>query len=229
MTHFQSLEKCTRRISNHWKFLPTALFIATSAAFAADAGSNSLRVISGPLKRVGSVELDAATKTVVATGFVETVSGVLDYLAVGMTGKRYESVLTLELNAVDLQTALLLCGAKAGEPMKARDEGPPRGSPLNIWVEWTADGAKKTVAAEELIWNHRENKPVKTDWIFTGSVVANGHFGAADEDCFVATRWDPYAIVNIGGEIGKTYEDVYVNTNTVPATNTPVRVYFQAR
>ena len=247
LNKFQSLEKQMNKSSNPWKYVRHGrekaqeaqggilfmhflrVFAATSCLAVFSEAADEPQKTSGPLKRVGSVEIDAATRTVVATGFVQTASDVLDYLAVGLNGKRYESVLTLELNAMDLQTALLLCGAKAGEPMNARDEGPPHGTPLNIRVGWTTNGVEKIVAAEDLIWNHRDNKPVKADWIFTGSVIVNGRFGASDEECFVAVRWDPYAIANIGSDLGKSYEDVYANTNTVPATNTPVTVYFQVR
>ncbi len=229
MKNFQSLEKTATQSSNHWKiFAIAAAFVISAVAVAAEPAAQPPK-FSGPLKRVGSVEVDAATKTVVATGFVEQVFGLLDYLAVGVNGKRYESLLTLELNPMDLQTALLLCGAKAGEPMSARDSGPPSGSPVKMWVAWKTNGTELVVPAESLIWDHAENKPVPTDWTFTGSVVRDGHFGASDEECFVAVRWDPYAIVNISNGLGKTYGDVYVNTNAVPASNTAVRVFFQAR
>lgn len=223
MKNFQSLENYGAGISSLWKF-SLAVFLAAASVYAAE-----LPKFTGPLKRLGSVEIDAASKTVVATGAMETASGVLDYLAVGPEGKRYESVLRLDVNALDLQTALLLCGAKAGPPMTARDAGPPKGSPVDIWVEWEANGAKKIARGEELIWNHREDKPVTTEWVFTGSVVEDGRLAAVADQSFVATRWDPYAIVNITSDLGKTYTDVFVNTNAVPATNTPVRIYFQSR
>lgn len=234
MTSFQSLENTRCRISNHWKRWACVAFLAVcSVALAAEpATTNALPLkLSGTPKRLGSVAVDAASRTVVTTGFVETVSGVLDLLACGSGGKRYESVLVLELNPLDLQTALLLVGAKAGEPMKSTEQGPPKGSPVKIWVEWTTTNSEhKVVAAEDLLWNHRDGKPVKTDWIFNGSVIGDGgRFGAQVEESFVATRWDPLAIVNIGCDLGANYTDVFVNTNTVPPAGTSVKMYFQAQ
>jgi hypothetical protein len=49
------------------------------------------------------------------------------------------------------------------------------------------------------------------------------------EESFLATRWDPLAIVNIGCDLGANYTDVFVNTNTVPPAGTSVTLYIQAQ
>lgn len=225
MKTFQPLEPAVPKPSNLWKIVCFCLcLLAVAHSFAAE-----LPKMTGPLKRLGSVEMDVATKIIVATGFVEQSSGVLDYLACGLNGRRYEGVLTLELNAIDLQTALLLAGAKAGKPMTSRHGDPPAGTSVQIWVEWETNGVKKVVDGDELIWNHKDNKPIKTDWIFTGSRVMDGRFAASEDENFLAVRWDPNSIVNIADELGKSYGDVFVNRKVVPETNTPVRVYFKAK
>ena len=96
---------------------------------------------------LGAVRLDAATKTVIATGWVNQTDGAVEVLACGPKGKVHESVFVLALNPLDLQAALLLAGLKGGEPMPDIGVGPPNGSPLDIYVDWRQDGEARTARA----------------------------------------------------------------------------------
>ena len=89
---------------------------------------------------LGSVQVDSLTKTVTATGWVNQIEGPIEVLACGIKGKVHESVFVLALNPLDLQAALLLAGLKGGEPMPSIGEGPPKGSPVDLRVEWNANG-----------------------------------------------------------------------------------------
>ena len=80
---------------------------------------------------LGSVQLDSATKTVTATGWVNQIEGPIEVLACGIKGKVHESVFVLVLNPLDLQAALLLAGLKGGPPMPALGVGRPRARP---WI-----------------------------------------------------------------------------------------------
>src|ERR1700690_2742862 len=66
--------------------------------------------------RLGTVLVDADDKAVIATGHVNQVEGAIELLACGERGKTHESVFALDVYPVDLQTALLLVGAKYGKP-----------------------------------------------------------------------------------------------------------------
>lgn len=227
MKNFQRLDDSAPKSSNRW-MRRLGVSCAVLGLFAGvRTVADELPKLEGPLKRLGSVELHVATKTVVATGFVEQTSGVLDYLVCGLNGRRYEGLVTVEVSAIDLQTALLLAGAKAGKAMTGRDVAPPEGTPVNIWIEWETNGVKKVYPGEELVWNQKEQKPVKTEWRFNGSRVVEGRFAATEDDNLIAVRWDPNSIINIADELGRTYGDVFVNRKLVPESNTPVRVYLQ--
>lgn len=185
---------------------------------------------NGPIATIGSVKLDSATKTVIATGWVNQTSGPIEVLACGPAGKVHESVFVLGLNPLDLQTALLLAGLKSGEPMPAIGQGPPNGAPVDVFVDWKSGDETKTARAESFVWNVEDDANVdETPWIFTGSVVKDGQFKALAEESLVVTYWDPYAIVNLPLLCGSNDEILVVNSNTVPPYQTPVTIRFIPR
>lgn len=184
----------------------------------------------GTMAILGAVQLDSATKTVVATGWVNQIEGPIEVLACGVQGKVHESVFVLALNPLDLQAALLLAGLKGGEPMAAIGEGPPAGAPVDVFVDWKSGGETKTARAETFVWNLEANAVLpETPWTFTGSVVKDGQFKALAEESLVVTYWDPYAIVNLPLPCGANDEILAVNTNTVPPHATPVVFRFVPR
>ena len=187
-------------------------------------------VWQGDTASLGSVRLDAATKTVSATGWVNQTSGAIEVLACGVQGKVHESVFVLALNPLDLQAALLLAGLKGGAPMAAIGQGPPAGAPVDIWVDWQAGGEARSARAETFVWNIAENAGLpETPWTFTGSVVKDGQFKALAEESLVVTYWDPYAIVNLPLPCGADDEILAVNSNAVPPYQTPVTLRFVPR
>ncbi len=179
---------------------------------------------------IGSVRLDSATKTVVATGWVNQTEGPIEVLACGVQGKVHESVFVLAVNPLDLQAALLLAGLKRGEPMPELGVGPPKGDPVDLVVEWTANGESRSARAESFVWNLEANAVLpETPWTFTGSVVKDGHFKALAEESLVVTYWDPFAIVNLPLPCGSNDEILVVNTNAVPPYETPIALRFTPR
>ena len=184
----------------------------------------------GQTATLGSVKLNAATKTVSATGWVNQTSGAIEVLACGVQGKVHESVFVLALNPLDLQAALLLTGLKAGEPMPVIGEGPPHGGPVDIFVDWKAGDETHTARAETFVWNIEDDAVLpETPWTFTGSIVKDGQFKALAEESLVVTYWDPYAIVNLPLPCGANDEILVVNSNTVPAYRTPITMRFVPR
>ncbi|MGD9780897.1 MAG: YdjY domain-containing protein [Kiritimatiellia bacterium] len=230
-------------------FLALGLALALAAAaraFAQDAGPADAPVVypvgsepqpepspvrwEGPVAILGAVRLDSATKTVTATGWVNQIEGPIEVLACGPEGKVHESVFVLALNPLDLQAALLLAGLKGGEPMAEIGQGPPRGDPVDVFVDWQEGGEAKTARAESFVWNLEANAALpETSWTFTGSVVKDGQFKALAEESLVVTYWDPYAIVNLPLPCGANDEILAVNTNAAPPYQTPVAIRFVPR
>lgn len=179
---------------------------------------------------VGSVRVDPRTRTVIATGWVNQVVGAIELLACGPGGKTHESLFVLDLNPVDLQAGLLLLGLKPGTPPRGLGTGRPSGTGVDLWVDWQAQGATKTMRAEQFVFNVEMRKPLpKTPWIFTGSVFEEGEFKALAEESLVATYWDPWAIINLPLLCGSNDEILVVNSNSIPALHTPVTFRIRAR
>jgi hypothetical protein len=173
----------------------------------------------------GNVLLETATKTVVATGWVNQTEGPIEVMVCGAKGKVHESVLVAPVNPLDFQSACLLAGMKGGKPMPEFGMGPPDGSKVDIFVEWEADGETKRARAESFA-RYAATKAALEDgpWLFTGSMSKDGEFKAFAEESLVVTYWDPYAILNIASEVGKDDELLEANPETVPPYGTPVRI-----
>jgi hypothetical protein len=179
------------------------------------------------LKRVGTVNVDADQRMVVVTGFVNQVEGAIELFACGTRGKTHESVLVLDVYPVDLHAALVLLGASCGPPAHGLGRGPPKGDTMAIWVAWTQDGQRRAVPAEQMIRFRRNSRVLpRTEWVFSGSTFEDGKYKALVEESLVATYWDPWAIINIGSNVGADDELLSVNTRGAPPLHTPVTVYF---
>lgn len=184
----------------------------------------------GPIARFGAVTLDSQTRVVSATGWVNQVEGAIELFACGPKGKLHECVFVLALNPIDLQAALLLAGHKAGATMPAMGEGPPKGSPMDIHVEWELEGEPHRERAEKFIWAVPDNSALPDSiWIFTGSMIYEGRFMGFAEESLVASYWDPYAIVNLDHPYGANDELLHANPETVPPFGTPVTFFFTPR
>ena len=176
------------------------------------------------LRALGTVQIDADARMVVATGFVNQVEGAIELLVCGPGGKTHESVFVMQAHAMDLQAALLLIGLKPGEPRQELGEGPPRGPRVDVWITWVdADGRRVAQPAEFFAYNVETEKVLPFNgWAFTGSVVIDGQFKALAEESFIVTFWDPWAILNIRNEGGSNDEWRAVNRAVVPPLHTPV-------
>jgi hypothetical protein len=182
-------------------------------------------VDSARLLRMGTVQVDADARMVVVTGFVNQVEDAIELLACGPGGKTHESIFVMQAHAMDLQTALLLLDLKPGPPHEELGQGPPNGPRVDVWVTWTDEtGARHAHPAELFAYNIETGRVLPhTGWAFTGSVILDGQFKALAEESYLATFWDPWAILNIlNNEVGPDDELLAVNRALVPPLNTPV-------
>ena len=183
-------------------------------------------VKDGDTVHFGSVDLDMATKAVTCTGWVNQARGIVEVLACGAEGKVHESVLVLPVNPLDLQAALLLAGNKGGEPMPGFGVGPARGSPVDLWVEWTdkESGETRKARAETFVLDVEQGTALEEGpWVFTGAIMKDGEFKALSEETLMATYWDPYAIINNPYASGGNDDILFANPDTVPPEGTPIR------
>jgi hypothetical protein len=140
--------------------------------------------IGRDLVRVGNVLVDTAKKELSVTGFVNDVQ-VLEFLANTKGGwKAYESALELDTNAVNFNVGCLLIGLDPAGASVAKfqfDPTPPKGHPVEMFVEWDEAGKPRRIRAEQLIYS-RGTKQTLTEgpWVYTGSVFQEGNVYLAE-------------------------------------------------
>jgi len=173
----------------------------------------------------GSVWVDPPRRELVISGFVNQVEGAIELFACGPGGKTHESVLVLFAEAADIQAALLLLGLKHGDPMPGLGMGPPRGDHVILEVFWEEEGRPRRARAEDFIYDHHARRKANHGaWVFNGSDFREGYFLARAEESYIATYWDPWAIINLSSRIGEDDERLSVNRKTIPPLHTLVRL-----
>jgi len=142
--------------------------------------------------------------------------------------KLYESLLELDVNAYEFNLALILMGLdqKKGEAsMRHFDPNPPKGDPVDIWVEWMEGSNKKSLQAENLIYDtKRKTIMPKTSWVYAGShILENGAFLAQMDGVLISFVHDPAAIIDSASDFGLTaYGMLVVNKDVTPAVGTEI-------
>ena len=101
----------------------------------------------------------------------------------------------------------------------------PKGDPVQIWVEWEADGEIKRYRAEDLVFNRvKQDHMEYTDWVFTGSRFNNGVFMAQAVGTMITTFRDPDAIINNPLPEGADDTVYIVNSRIAPPKGTEIRM-----
>lgn len=206
--------------------------LLTGWAWAAASGGEpaAAPVWKDGVAHLGSVRVDPRTRTVLADGWVNQVSGPIELLACGKGGKTHESVFVLDVHPLDLQTGLLLLGLEPGTPPSGLGQPGAAGPVLDIHVDWELKGKRRSLPAERFILHVERQQPLKKiPWLFTGSTIEDGEFKALAEESLVATYWDPWAILNIGDPAGADDEILAVNKRLIPPLNTPITMRFRPR
>jgi len=150
------------------------------------------------LYRIGRVTVDTEQREATVRGWINMNTGVIEYLACSAGGKLHESLLVLDVKPIHLQVALILLGLESESSLERQSElNPPKGDPVEIWVQWEEGKESKRVRAEKMVLDHRKKGPMQNiQWIYTGSVVYQGRFIAEIERSLIATYHDPAAIIN---------------------------------
>ena len=167
-----------------------------------------------------------------ATGrLAEGAGDLLEFLAVEITGRTYESLLTLDCRPSGMQTALLLLGCKPHEKSGTR---------LVLKLEWSLEGRTHRVSIEELLLERRTLKaPGPLPWIFTGSrfvrlAGAEAEVFLADaEEAFIGLYSHEGLLIQLGGDFGNPYRSTeagfVANVGRLPPKGTPIRLVLGVR
>ena len=199
-------------------------------------GPNSLlKKVAPGVFRLGDIEIVKKNRSISFPALINMNKGLLEYLLVYQSGKTHESLFRTQVRPYDLQLVFLLLGFKgADKPLRFQgDPNKPKGEPLVINITYSgADGKAVTISPQEWVVKINQNKPQnvkKMDWVYTGSIIANGNFLAQSQGSIIAIFHDPVAIIdNVtpGGESDKVW---FVKEGTVPPPGTPVTLTIKSK
>ena len=150
--------------------------------------------------RIGKILVDIAKKELSVAGVINNVQ-VLEFLANMKEGfKAYESAMELETNAVNFNVACLLIGLDPVGAVPARfqfDSEPPKGHPVEVFVEWDESGRTRRVRAEQFLYDRVTKQTLSEGpWIYTGSVIyETNRYLAETEGVLVGFMHTPAPII----------------------------------
>lgn len=179
--------------------------------------------------RVGSILIDRRLGELTVAGVVNS-APVLEYLANARQGyKAYESALELDCSAVEFNTALILLGLdpEHGVPSKQKFEAePPRGDPVEIWVEWQEGGETVRRRGEEVLFDTRLQRTLaRGPWVYTGSVLyPDGTYLAEADGVLIGFMHTPESIIDSPQPLQSDWGDVQLNPDLGLEEGTPVKL-----
>jgi len=179
--------------------------------------------------RICDLVLDRKAGEVRVSGAIAVREGPLEYLICAPEGKLYESLLRADVDPYHLHLALLLIGLQPKNNLEFQgDPATPEGDPLGIFVSWKAGDERVTHRADELLWEpYNEKAMTRTDWVFTGSMFADGAFAASINKSIVAVYNDPVAIINNPLATGADDTSYSAHTAALPEVGTEVEIVFR--
>jgi hypothetical protein len=152
------------------------------------------------LFRLQKVTVDTKSREVRVPGRINKVD-MLEFIANTEGGfKAYESAITVDTNAVNFNTALLLIGmdkSRSRVPTQHFDPVPPAGDPVELWFEVGSPAQGKPRRIEELIFDQRSNTTLPVGpWVYTGStVLSDGRYVAELDGVLIGFVHSPAPII----------------------------------
>ena len=180
--------------------------------------------------KIGSVLLDRPAGEIRFPGAIAIREGALEYLACAPNGKLYESLLRADVNPYNLQLALLLLGLQPKNNLTYQgDPTTPAGDPVTILVAWKTEEGSALHRVEDLLWARFKKKTMgRTDWVFSGSMFAEGVFAASVNKSLIALFNDPTAILNNPLPTGADDTAYVAHTEALPPVDTVVEIILRA-
>jgi hypothetical protein len=203
------------------------LLMASGAETTAPHTNAPLKAVAPGVFELGKVRLNKTEGSVSFPAVINLSPGLIEYLVVTENGKIHESLLRTEVEPFHIHTAMLLIGAKgAGTNMfPEKPTGALPGDKINLEVSWKIEGKKHNRRGEELVYNGQTKSTMSQGhWIYNGSRIFEGTFIAQQDGSIVSLIEDPDALIN-NPRPGRESDEIWeVNTNGLPALNSPVEV-----
>jgi hypothetical protein len=123
--------------------------------------------------------------------------GQLELLLTRKQTKEHEAILSADVDARAVHSALLAAGAKAGTPVRYQpDYKPATGSQIKVTLAYEKDGKPVTVNAREWVRRIGDKKDLDSDWVFPGSQLIPDPFDKDTPPAYAANQGDLICVSN---------------------------------
>lgn len=180
--------------------------------------------------RIGTIEVDKEAQRFTVPGtIIDLAEGMpLEFLTVSKGGlKSYESLIELDVSAVEFNLACILIGLdadKASHPQRHFDPDPVTGDLVDLRVSWVDDGEKKTFKVEQLL--RGADEAVEHLWVYTGSFFTDrGDYVPTLTGTLIGFVHDRESIIQHQAGLGLgNYGAITYDPDVRPPAGTPVEV-----
>jgi hypothetical protein len=198
-------------------------------------GQPAVEKLGPNLYRVGRIRVDTARREMSVAGTINPDVKTLEFIANGRDGLRaYETAVTLDTDAVTLNTALLLIGLDRSRSRKAPtrhfDPAIPEGDAVEISFECAGRECQR-MPVERLMFDQTTKEPLAGGtWVYTGSAfLPDGRYLAQVDGTLVSFVHDPASIIEyaVGAGLNR-YGSIILNPNLGLSAGTAVTMTFKA-
>jgi len=184
--------------------------------------------------RIRNIVVEKRLKRFTVPGTILREEPPLEFLAVTKGGlKAYESLVELETDAYEFNTACILIGLDPDHGRAPRahfDPQPSEGDPVDIWISWNENGKASRVEAADLVRRGEMTLP-RGDWVYTGSILTpEGKYLAQLDGTLIGFVHDPSSIIEHRAGFGMgDWGSVGPNPSLLPAVGTRVTLTVERR
>ena len=154
--------------------------------------------------QIGTIKLNLTTGRAEIPAKVASPSAPLEYVAVAEKGKAYESLLTVNVTAIELRLALSLMGYEGVTPNGTDRVLPPPTAQDSVLVTGIVNGKERPISA--YLFDKKTKKPPKDhDFQVVGFQSADRDQALLTKDFFSLIARDPFAPLRINTDTGNPY------------------------
>ena len=190
----------------------------------------------GPnLVRLGTINVNTATKELMVAGTVNPDVRTLEFIANARDGvKAYETAVTLDTDAITFNAALLLIGLDRSRSKNIPTAHFDKATPIGDTVEITIECPKKEcqrMPAERLMFDQESKTTAATgSWVYTGSsFLSDGRYLAQVDGALIGFVHDPASVIEYAAGAGlNKYGSIVMNPNLGLAAGTAITLTVKA-
>jgi hypothetical protein len=162
--------------------------------------------------------------------------GQLEQLMCRKQTKEHEAVLAADVDARHIHAALIAAGAKEGSPVRFVPKyRPASGTTIKVSVQYKDKDKLVTEPAQSWIKNAKDNKTLRSDWVFAGSRFVKNplddgkeYYLANDGDLICVSNFET-ALLDLPINSPKDNADLFfvANSERIPPLGTKVTVILE--